>query len=220
MNKNPKDIVREGFDRIAEQYDAFYPDFGAEDELNEFMSSIKPRGHILDVGCGTGRVTRTLVDSGFRVTGIEISQKMLDLAKQQVPEATFEIGDMASLEYDDGSFDAIISTYAVFHVPRAKHFNLFLNLHRFLRKGGVLLLALEYVQKVLMGCARRMRSNLCPCFGVITVQRRVLNYSNLQVLRSYSRGMLKSKPRLGLKLIAGFLLEPSNIVLLILVWMY
>ena len=95
---------------------------------------------VLDAGCGSGRrVARVLVDNGFQVTGIDISQKMIDLAKHLVPEATFEVGDMTALEFEVDSFDGIVSTYAVFHVPRTKHFSLFQDFHRLLKKGGALL---------------------------------------------------------------------------------
>ncbi len=142
MKKDPKDIVRDGYDRIAEQYDndKYRSHFSDEAELDEFMSLVKPGGHVLDAGCGSGRrVARVLVDNGFQVTGIDISQKMIDLAKHLGPEATFEVGDMTALNFEDDSFDGIVSTYAVFHVPRTKHFSLFLDFHRILRKGGALL---------------------------------------------------------------------------------
>ena len=143
MKRDPKDIVREGYDKIGNQYDEYRTHFSDEAELEEFMSLVKPGGHVLDVGCGPGiPVTRALVDSGFQVTGIDISQKMLDLAKHNVPEATFELGEMSALEFDDDSIDGIVSAYAVFHVPRTKHFSLFLDFHRILRKGGALLFSL------------------------------------------------------------------------------
>jgi len=142
MKKDPKDIVRDGYDRIAEQYDddIYRSHFSDEAELDEFMSLVKPGGHVLDAGCGSGRrVARVLADNGFQITGIDISQKMIDLAKHHVPEATFEVGDMTALEFEDESFDGIVSTYAVFHVPRTKHFSLFQDFHRILKKGGALL---------------------------------------------------------------------------------
>ncbi|MFW9817231.1 MAG: class I SAM-dependent methyltransferase [Candidatus Thorarchaeota archaeon] len=139
MEKDPKDVVREGYDKIAEQYDEYRFPFSDEAELVEFMSCLNPGAHVLDAGCGSGVVGRVLVDNGFQVTGIDISQNMLDLARERVPEATFEVGDMTALEFDAASLDGIVSTYAVFHVPRTKHFRLFQDFHRILKKGGALL---------------------------------------------------------------------------------
>ncbi|MFW9823519.1 MAG: class I SAM-dependent methyltransferase [Candidatus Thorarchaeota archaeon] len=142
MKRDPKDIVREGYDKIAEKYEEWSrpsSELDNEAELDEFISHIKPDGHVLDAGCGSGIVTRYLVDNGFQVTGIDLSDRMLDLAKSRVPEATIQVGDMTALEFEDGSFDGIVSTYAVFHVPRSEHSKLFLDFHRLLRKGGMFL---------------------------------------------------------------------------------
>ena len=142
MKKDPKDIVREGYDNIASQYDAYRDPFNNEAELNELMSLVEPGGHILDAGCGSGVVSRALIDNGFQVTGIDISQKMIGIARQLVPDAEFIVGDMTALEFDNETFDGIVSTYAVFHIPRTMHFSLFQDFHRLLKKGGALLFSI------------------------------------------------------------------------------
>jgi ubiquinone/menaquinone biosynthesis C-methylase UbiE len=142
MKKDPKNLVRDGYDRIAKQYEEFRGPFSEYEELAKFMSYITPGGHVLDAGCGTGIIARILVDIGCQVTGIDISQSMIDLAKGLVPEASFEVGDMAALEYDDDTFDGIVSTYVVFHVPRTDHLPLFIGFRRLLKKGGPLLFSI------------------------------------------------------------------------------
>ena len=145
MKEDHKDIVREGYDKIAEEYDAWSrPSSKLENEveIDEFLCHVKPGGIVLDAGCGSGIVAQYLVNNGFQVTGIDISQKMLELARKRVPEGIFQVGDMTALEFEDGSFDGIVSTYAVFHVPRSEHHRLFLDFRRLLRKGGLLLFSI------------------------------------------------------------------------------
>ena len=142
MERDPKDIVREGYDKVAIQYGENSGPFSNEAELNEFVNIVKPGGHILDAGCGLGEVARILVGKGFKVTGIDISQKMIELAGQRAPEAEFEVGDMSALESDDEAFDGIVSTYSVFHVPRIGHIDLFKEFHRVLKEGGALLFSI------------------------------------------------------------------------------
>ncbi|MFX0055566.1 MAG: class I SAM-dependent methyltransferase [Promethearchaeota archaeon] len=142
MKKDPKDIVREGYDNIASQYDEYRDPFNNKAELNELMSLVEPGGHILDAGCGSGVVSRALIDNGFQVTGVDISQKMIGIARQRIPEAEFIVGDMAALEFDNETFDGIVSAYAVFHITRTKHFSLFQDFHRILKKGGALLFSI------------------------------------------------------------------------------
>src|SRR5262249_43106923 len=49
-------------------------------------------GLVVDLGCGSGIWARELADSGFRVIGVDISPAMIQLARQRVPEADFEVG--------------------------------------------------------------------------------------------------------------------------------
>jgi ubiquinone/menaquinone biosynthesis C-methylase UbiE len=140
MKSDPKDIVREGYDKMARQYEQESDPFSNENELDEFTNLVRPRGQILDAGCGPGIVARLLVDKGFQVTGVDISQTTIDIARQRVPEAELMVGDMSALEFDDETFDGIVSTYAVFHVPRTMHSSLFQEFRRVLKKGGALLL--------------------------------------------------------------------------------
>ncbi len=49
---------------------------------------------------------------------------------------------MTALEFEDDSFDGIVSTYAVFHIPRTKHLSLFQDFHRILKMGGALLFSI------------------------------------------------------------------------------
>jgi ubiquinone/menaquinone biosynthesis C-methylase UbiE len=142
MKRDPKDVVREGYDKIATQYLESLDSFNNDAELIEFMSLVQPGGRILDAGCGPGEAAQILVNNGFQVVGIDISQKMIELAEQRVPEAEFKVGDMTALDLKDGAFDGIVSTYAVFHVPRNNHFGLFKDFHRLLKKGGPLLISI------------------------------------------------------------------------------
>lgn len=98
---------------------------------------------ILDLGSGVGvPYDRFLVDKGCQVTGIDISQKQIGSAVRNVPEATYIRGDFSSLELAEGSFDAIISLYAIYHIPRAEHAALFRRVHDLLKAGGMILVSL------------------------------------------------------------------------------
>jgi SAM-dependent methyltransferase len=49
-------------------------------------------GLVVDLGCGSGLWARELVDAGYRVLGIDISEAMIELSRKRVPEAEFRVG--------------------------------------------------------------------------------------------------------------------------------
>ncbi|MFX1563848.1 MAG: class I SAM-dependent methyltransferase, partial [Promethearchaeota archaeon] len=125
---NNDDIVRKGYNKIASKYNASRHRFKNDKELEYFASLLPKRARILDAGCGAGvPVAKYLVEHGFIVTGIDFSTNMLKLAHQQVPEAEFLEGDMTQLMFPDESFEGVISTYAIIHVPKEKHTLIFQN---------------------------------------------------------------------------------------------
>ena len=51
-------------------------------------------GLVVDLGCGSGQWARELVDAGYRVIGIDISEAMIELSRKRVPEAEFRVGSL------------------------------------------------------------------------------------------------------------------------------
>lgn len=141
-----KDLVRRGYDRIeyeqqfrpAEEPDAFERQF-----LDAMLSRLPGQAAILDLGCGPGiPYDQYLAGKGCALTGVDFCRRHLDLARQNVPGGTFVEGDFTALDFRTGSFDAVVSFYAVFHVPRAEHRRLFEDIRRLLKDGGLALFTL------------------------------------------------------------------------------
>ena len=80
-----------------------------------------------------------LVDAGFEVTGIDISDVQIDRARSLVPEATLIRADMATWDTARASFDAVVSFYALIHLPLDDQRQLIPRLVRWLTTGGYLL---------------------------------------------------------------------------------
>lgn len=98
---------------------------------------------LLDVGCGFGGSSRILAkDYGFSVTGVTISPKQVQRARELTPEgidAQFKVDDAMALSYPDASFDVVWSVEAGPHMPNKAVFAK--ELMRVLKPGGVLVLA-------------------------------------------------------------------------------
>jgi ubiquinone/menaquinone biosynthesis C-methylase UbiE len=67
----------------------------------------------LDVACGTGFLTRHLRG---KVTGFDQSEAMLEVAREQAPDATFVQGDALALPFEDGAFDRLFTSYFYCHL--------------------------------------------------------------------------------------------------------
>src|SRR5262245_1847740 len=80
------------------------------------LDGLPPRAKVLDLGCGTGHpIARHIIDRGFRVVGVDQSQKMLAFAAQVIPEAQLIHADMSDVQLNE-KFAAAIVWDSAFHV--------------------------------------------------------------------------------------------------------
>ena len=138
-----KEIIRDGYNRIAQAYAAQRDHFKNLPYLQRLLDLLHPGAAILDLGCGSGvPVDAFLVEHGFSVTGLDVAEQQIELARQQVPRATYLVQDMAALEPGAFQVDAVVSFYAIFHMPREAHADLFRTLRSFLPEQGLLLVTM------------------------------------------------------------------------------
>ena len=133
--------MRRGYDAVSLRYEEAYG--GADkyaDWLGELGRCLPRGGTVLDLGCGSGLpVARTLTAGGFRVTGVDISDVQIRRARQQVPDAAFvraDITDPAFVPGGPGAFDAVVSFYALIHLPLDEQPRLLGRIGGWLRPGG------------------------------------------------------------------------------------
>ena len=88
----------------------------------------------LDLCCGHGNVAAALAAAGARVTGLDFSRAMLEMARAAVPEARFVEGDAMDLPFADTSFDAVTIGFGMPHVPDPPR--VLAEARRVLRHGG------------------------------------------------------------------------------------
>ena len=123
------------FDSVAELYDRARPPY--PEELIDTLvarADLLPGDRVLDVACGTGKLTRPLVDRGLHVTGVELGPNLAAIAARNVPEAHIVTARFEDWE-PDGTYDAV-SCATAWHwldgtVAAPK-------VHGLLRQGGAL----------------------------------------------------------------------------------
>ena len=146
---NPKDVVRQGYDRISYAYrdDAGHgpakdqplgrPDY--ESWLGELLPQLHAADPVLDLGCGCGVPATAILAEHHGVTGVDLSPVQISRARRLVPAAQFQCADMSSVEFPSNSFAAVVSFYAIIHLPLDEQPAIFRNIYRWLRPGGYLL---------------------------------------------------------------------------------
>ena len=140
---NYKETVKSGYNKIANRYLTERNQDGANVQLiHDFIELLSPKSKVLDAGCGAGLPIAKILAEHFDLIGVDFSEAQIGLAKKNVPNAHFFCQDMTELDFPDESLDGICSYYAIIHIPREEHKELFINFHRMLRIGGVALLCL------------------------------------------------------------------------------
>jgi SAM-dependent methyltransferase len=91
-----------------------HPTERAEAEASFVAERLSPGARILDAPCGTGRISVPLAQRGFEVAGLDISHRVLEVARSAAPELDWRQGDMRELPWPDGSFDAVLNLWTAF----------------------------------------------------------------------------------------------------------
>lgn len=94
---------------------------------------------ILFAGCADGHECSRALEQGAQVTGIDVSDKLIDAAKGHYPEAHFFVMDQVDLTFSDESFDIVISMFTVMYTKDLQ--KLFKEFGRVLKKDGKIIIA-------------------------------------------------------------------------------
>lgn len=102
------------FSLLAEVYDAIMSDveYGAWAEfiLDAALNAGTEVGSVLDLGCGTGNSSAPFAELGLPVTGLDLSEEMLAVARRKLPGATFVRGDFTTFDLGE-TFDLVTSVF-------------------------------------------------------------------------------------------------------------
>ncbi|MFE1249179.1 class I SAM-dependent DNA methyltransferase [Streptomyces sp. NPDC058735] len=141
------------YDAIAEAYSAEHPDSLAGRPLEEALLTAFVRlagtagaesgPPVADLGSGPGYVTARLHALGLPVFGIDVSPRMVALARRAHPGLRFDVGSMTSLDLPDESLCGVVALYSVIHVPDDHLPSVCAEFHRVLVPGAPVLLGFQ-----------------------------------------------------------------------------
>ena len=142
-------LTRQTYNLAAQKYHDLFHNEMIEKEydrilLDSFASRFKKNSFICDAGCGpSAHIGRYLFEKGFKVVGVDISEKCIELAKNYNPEMKFECADIGNMPFDNDTFDGIISYYSIINTPKIYINKIFTEFRRVLKPDGYLLVAVK-----------------------------------------------------------------------------
>lgn len=131
-----------GYDQMAEKFSHTRKNFWGD--LAFIADYVADGDKILDYGCGNGRLLEILKDKKIDYTGADISQKLIELAKEKYTdrvESFFKISSLGSLAFPDNYFNRIISIAVFHHFPEKYAREMARELFRITKPGGKVVIA-------------------------------------------------------------------------------
>lgn len=110
--------------------------------IEKFLGEPLPDTQVLDYGCGSGLLTRWLKDKMLDVRGVDFSRNLINIAKQENPDITFNLSDIISTPYATGTFDIIISGLVLHYVQDLD--TVFTEVARILNTNGILIFTMHH----------------------------------------------------------------------------
>ena len=136
LNQNKK-AYNKNASRYAARFANFEPYINAKDE---FLKFLKDGCSCLDLGCGPGSFSSHILSRfpAAKITGVDISSSMIDLAKEAVPQGDFRCVNILDADFDDAEFDAVLLSFCIVHLNHQETCSVVENAARFLKKDGML----------------------------------------------------------------------------------
>ena len=132
------DDLIEKYNKSAEEYAKSQAGTESNADLNKLKSLLNSGNKVIDVGCAAGRDTRILKDMGFEVIGVDLAEKLLEIARKNNPDIEFAVADMRDLPFENSSFYAVWASAILHHLDKSEMPQALEEFLRVLIPGGIL----------------------------------------------------------------------------------
>jgi SAM-dependent methyltransferase len=113
--------LKDTYNRIAKDWHADHlKDDWWSKVTDIFAGLVKTGDSILDAGCGSGIKSKYLAEKGFKVTGFDFSEEMIEIAKHEAPGIEFFVHDLYEVDTTPGQFDGIFMEASLLHISKVR----------------------------------------------------------------------------------------------------
>ena len=136
--------LKETYNKIAKDW---HKDHEKDDwwfeGTDKFISFLKKGSSVLDVGCGSGVKSKYLASKGMKVFGIDFSENLINIAKEEAPNEEFSVMDINDIDRIAKSFDGIFMQAVLLHIPKKDVGGILKKAVLKLKAGGYLYIAVK-----------------------------------------------------------------------------
>jgi len=138
--------VKKTYNRIAKRYhellaDRFFNAYIEVPATSSLLENVKNK-KVLDLGCGTGIYIKILKRRKAKVWGIDLSPKMIEIAKSEIKDVNFKIGSVYKLPYESNFFDIVVAGLVIEHFKNLD--KAFREVYRVLKKNGIFIFSFSH----------------------------------------------------------------------------
>ncbi|OGZ70771.1 MAG: hypothetical protein A3F47_00030 [Candidatus Staskawiczbacteria bacterium RIFCSPHIGHO2_12_FULL_38_11] len=190
--------LKETYNKIAESW---HQDHQSDDwwveGTNTFISFLKKGELVLDVGCGAGTKSKYLLKNGLQVIGIDFSEKMIEIARKEIPQGKFFVMDINDVDKLRENFDGIFMQAVLLHVPKKEVESVLKKAVVKLKVGGYLYIAVK--EKISGGVDEEIKKD--DDYGY--EYERFFSYFSLDEFKNYFKNV-------GLEMVYENVMSPSE----------
>jgi len=111
-------------------------------EVSKLIKYVKKGDKVLDLGCGNGRLYKILKNKEVEYIGVDISKKLIEIARKNYPKTRFLVADALNLSFLKSSFDLIFAIAFLHHIPsKTLQLRVLKNCFKVLKENGLIILS-------------------------------------------------------------------------------
>lgn len=111
------DPTIEAYNKIAEEYEKMNGDSIWGEQIIQFKNLL-PDGKIIEIGCGTGRDAAHFVNLNYEYSGIDASERLIEMAQKKVPNGKFKMMNFYQLVFPENTFEGFLAIASLLHIPK------------------------------------------------------------------------------------------------------